>query len=286
MYYQQLKLTRQSPLHGVVRPGAPVWLVRPGFLAGALVTLATVICVLLGVAYGMAMVDEPLKATLGATSLMALPFPPAAYVVWRYRDDRLVDWQGNVVYEGVRIEGEGLTILEDINHRFDYARRLVGQVPTGIEWASVKHDVAEVIWDAAGHAARVSALDVELRDMAYAEPGTPQGALKRTLEERRAEHWQILRDEQREADDLARQAGNAAAAAKVALARTGSIHALEIAAPSPKAAMARRSLAEVRARLALLADVWAELDESTVLLSERLGLDGSDQGPQQDPSAS
>ena len=278
-------LIQKSPLHAVVRPGAPGWLAQPGVLAGLVLTIAAVISVVLGAAFGMAMIDQPLQATVGTTVVMAVPFALGAFVLGRYRNDRLVDWQGNIAYEGVRIEGEGLAMLEDIHHRFDYARRLVGQVPTGIEWAAVKDDVAEVMWDAASHAAKVSALDVELRDMAYAEPGTPQAALKRSLEERRAEHWQILKDEQREADDLARQAGNAAAAAKVALARTGSIRALEVAAPSPKAAMARRSLAEVRARLALLADVWAELDESTALLSEKLGLNEPD-GRQQDPSAS
>ncbi|HVM10063.1 MAG TPA: hypothetical protein VM345_16470 [Acidimicrobiales bacterium] len=276
-------------LSTVIRPGAPRWLVRPGALAGVLMGAATLAALVAAALYTAEVTpQDQIRAAIGAIVILTLPFLPAGAIAWRYRHDRLIDFFGNATIGGVRIEGAALAMLEDIQSRFDYARRLIDEVPTGIDWCDVEDDVAVVTWDAGEHAARVSQLDRELVDMAYAAPGTPQAVLKRRLEERRAEHWQVLLDNQREADDLARLAGNAAAAAKVALARTGSLHALEIVAPSPKAVLARRSLDEARARLALLADVWAELDETTDLTAERLGLNQPQQPqqPQQDPSAS
>jgi hypothetical protein len=109
--------------------------------------------------------------------------------------------------------------------------------------------------------------------MRYAEPGTPQGALKRVLEEQRKAHWDILRAIQWEAETLARTAGNAVAAARVALARTGSLAALQRITPSRRAIVAAGALAEARQRLELLASVWAELDDSGTLAAERLDAD-------------
>ncbi len=94
--------------------------------------------------------------------------------------------------------------------------------------------------------------------------------MKRSLEERRTEHLNMLLDAQREADELAAVAGNAAAAAKVALVRTGSVAALEVVAPSAQGVLARSALADARARLELLAQVWTELDESALLLGEQV----------------
>ncbi|HEX7168242.1 MAG TPA: hypothetical protein VF230_14780 [Acidimicrobiales bacterium] len=180
---------------------------------------------------------------------------------------------------GVRIRGEGAALLDDIAVRFEYAERLVDEVPTGIDWDEVDEDAKAILWDATEHAARVSALDAELADLHYAEAGTPQAALKRQLEERRGEHLQVLLAHQLEADSLARAAGNALAAAKVALARTGNLAALEVVAPARRAMVARGVLAEARARLAMLADVWAELDESTDLVAEKYRITGATGAP-------
>jgi hypothetical protein len=176
-------------------------------------------------------------------------------------------------YEGVPLNDAVLDLLEDVQGRFDYAKRNVAEVPTGIDWRDIAPHVQVLMWEAAGHGARVTGLDKELFDLRYAEPGTPQAVMKDRLAERRAEHWQSVLDTQREAESLARVAGNAAAAAKVALARTGSLRALEVVAPSGREIAARNALDEARARLSMLADAWAELDESGDLLAEKLGFD-------------
>ena len=82
-----------------------------------------------------------------------------------------------------------------------------------------------------------------------------------------------MKEAQRDAEDLASVAGNAAAAAKLALLRTGSLAALEVVAPSQRAIVARDALADVRARLQMLADVWAQLDEGNAALTEQVGAD-------------
>ena len=267
-----------SPLAGARKPGTPGWVealtelritrrTAPAqFASAGLFLVAESVALAAFIAGGAA-------GVLLGLILATLPVIVLVGVVVKYRNDYLLAGpSGRVRYGGIDIEGEALTMLEDIQTRFSYAERLVNELPTGISWADVDEDARTIVWDAASHAARVSQLDVELRDMAYAEAGTPQAVLKRRLEERRAEHWQVLLGHQREADSLARVAGNAAAAAKVALARTGSIYALEVAAPSTRAIVARGALAEARARLLLLADVWAELDETTDLTAERLGI--------------
>jgi hypothetical protein len=162
--------------------------------------------------------------------------------------------------DGVPIEGAALDLLADIQHRFAWAERKFGEVPTGIRWAEVEHDVEVLIWEAAGHAAKVSALDAEIRDLGYADPGTPLAALRDDLQVRRRSYWTMLEETQREADDLAREATNTAAAARLAL-RTGTLADLELLTPSGAELAARGTLAAARARLQLLAEVWSELDE-------------------------
>lgn len=68
----------------------------------------------------------------------------------------------------------------------------------------------------------------------------------------------MLEETQREADDLAREASNTAAAARLAL-RTGTLADLELLTPSGANLVARGTLAAARARLHLLAEVWSEL---------------------------
>ena len=79
-----------------------------------------------------------------------------------------------------------------------------------------------------------------------------------------------MRAIQWEAETLARTAGNAVAAAHLALARTGSLAALRQITPSRRAIVAAGALAEARSRLELLASVWAEVDDSGELAAERM----------------
>ena len=161
---------------------------------------------------------------------------------------------------GVRLSGEPLALLADIENRFDYAHRVINEIPTGIRWSDVASHVEVLLWDAAEHAGRVAELDGELQELRYAAPGTPQAEYKATLAERRAEHDQAMRSVQWEAEDLARHAGTAAAAARLALARTGDKGVLEVVAPSAPVVLAVGGLAEAKQRLAMLSEVWSELD--------------------------
>jgi hypothetical protein len=117
------------------------------------------------------------------------------------------DWR----FQGTPITGDGFSLLEDIDARFAYAERMIDEIPTGIEWNEVRQDVDQLRWDSAGEAAHLSALDVEIHEMRYAERGTPQHAVLNALKERRADHVQILKDNQLEAEKLARAAGNGCA---------------------------------------------------------------------------
>ena len=161
---------------------------------------------------------------------------------------------------GIAIEGAALDLLADIQHRFSWAERKFGEVPTGIRWSEVEHDVEVLLWEAAEQSARVSTLDREIRDLGYADPGTPLAGLRAELQARRQALWAQLEETQREADDLAREATNTAAAARLAL-RTGTLADLELLTPSGANLVARGTLAAARARLAVLAEAWTELDE-------------------------
>ena len=161
-------------------------------------------------------------------------------------------------FEGVPIRGEALDLLADIQHRFAWAEKMFDEVPTGIRWDEVEGQVRVLLWEAAEHAAKVSALDHESQGLGYANAGTPQAAFRDDLQRRRAAYWTMLTETQREADDLAREASNTAAAARLAL-RTGTLADLELLTPSGANLVARGTLAAARARLHLLAEVWSEL---------------------------
>ena len=262
-----------GPSRAILRPGTPLWqeafaLPVPTRRTIAPATLiVSVLVFLIGIGGVLVVGGQPVLGM--ALIAAALAAPLLGWLVAR----------GNVVgpphwrYEGVSIEGEALTLLADIEGRFHYAHQLIDDVPTGVEWDDVKPHSEQLLWEAAGHAARISALDVEMDAFRYAASGTPQMALKKVLDERRTEHWESMRRIQTEADSLARAAGNAAAAAKIALARTGSIRALEVVAPSGRSILAFEAISEARARLQLLADVWTELDESTLILQEKIDHD-------------
>jgi hypothetical protein len=248
-----------SPLRPIVRPDAPRWLStfatvtpRPGDTP--VLALAALALVGVGVPLSLVTVASPPLGLL----LLAVALAAGAALVVRAR---------RATVDLGRISGEALSLLEDIDARFAYAERKVHEIPTGIRWRDVDPEVRTLLWDAAEHAVRVTALDAEIAELRYAAPGTPQAAYKATLDARRAEHLAAMGIAQQEAEALARVAGNAAAAARYALAQGAS---LEVVAPSPRVLIARGALAEARVRLQLLADAWGELDESTGLLQERL----------------
>lgn len=267
-------------LHPIIKPGTPRWvtlLVENPLNAVSAFRQVGIVLGFMGVivAGGAGVAQLGVRSPAGAVIAMVVLLGALAGLgaVW---------WRGfaaNVVgppgwkYCGASIRGDALRLLEDIDTRFNYARRMIDEVPTGIEWSDVADDIRALMWDSAGHAARVTALDSEIHEMRYAARGTPQAAFRRELQERRGEHWRVMKDAQREAEDLASVAGNAAAAAKLALVRTGSLAALEVVAPSPRAIVARNALADARARLQILADIWAQLDDSNVALAESIDAD-------------
>jgi hypothetical protein len=268
---------RWAKLRPIVRPGTPAWvptLLNPRprgemlpWLLGAMAALLAYggLAVALGVAGNV----------IGALIAMAAPMALLVAVAMRRRNDLVVGpgWQ----YEGTRLSDAALDLLEDIQGRFDYAHTLVDQVPTGIEWADIAGHIDVLMWECAGGAARASMLDAEIHDLRYAAAGTPQAAQRDALTAQRQQEWHALVVVQRDADSLAREAGNAAAAARTALARPGgSLEALAVAAPSAASVVARGAVAEARVRLSILAEVWAELDDSGELLAERLGLEEND----------
>ena len=256
----------------IVRPGTPWW--AEAFLSGRWNGRTAPLQV------GSVVFGSGLLLGAAALTFAGIPVGPLLFIgpvgaiaaaVSRHRHDVFAPpfWR----HKGVPMEGPALDMVEDVQQRFEYAQRLVGQVPTGIDWADIEGDVAVLLWDSVEQAAAVSVLDKEIHELRYADHSSPQGLLVDELKGRRQEHWQMLEAAQREAETLARAAGNAAAAAKVALARTGSLRALEIVAPSGRVLAARGALAEARARLSVLTDAWIELDESGELQARRLGLE-------------
>ena len=260
----------------IVKPGTRPWLARLGGWAWVVsppTMRASIAFGLLSAIFLVLAALWPVLFVLPVLTTVGLAI--ALVVAHRAVGDSIVgppDWS----YAGVPITGDGFRALEEVWGRFDFARRLFAKVPAGIGWFEVEPHVRELLWEAAGHAAKVSALDTEIADLRYAARGSPQAALARSLAERREEHIQFLRDIDSEGEQLAAAAGNAAAAAEIALARTGSLAALDVVAPTGPTILARQGLADARARLALLADVWAELDESTSILRERIAAEAED----------
>jgi hypothetical protein len=269
-YPAQLPPAKIEP---IVRPGASRWLkVAPADLnAFTSLNIALAAAVLLPSIVGLALLATPTPGpyigggVLGALVLTMI----VAFVLTSQAGRRDVVSAPDYLFEGAPIDGAALDMLADIQQRFGWAEKQFGRVPTGITWSEVKDQVAVLLWEAAEHAAKVSALDAELHNLAYANDGTPQAALRTNVRQRRAALWSRLEDTQREADDLAREATNTAAAARIALT-TGTLAQLELITPSGADLVARGTLAAARARLALLTEVWTELDETGALASERL----------------
>jgi hypothetical protein len=265
----------------IVKPGAPWWapvLGSPLTVAGSARAQGAVLGGVFGFGLGGAILltvawPAPLLGLLmivGLLTVMVLGLRAAPkYVVSAERPK-----VGSAV-----LSGDAIELLGDIENRFDYGRRLISEIPTGITWSEIAPHVQALLWDAAEHAGRLAELDDEIRELRYASRGTPQAALKSTLNERRLEHEQTMRAIQWQAEDLAKYAGNAAAAARLALARTGDSGLLEIVAPSAPTIQARDALAEVKERLAMLSQVWSELDPRGAALSEALAQDAERELP-------
>jgi hypothetical protein len=243
----------------IVRPGVPAWTRALAVTTPSELSVRAVGGVLVPIAF-LLLMAVPGWFAVGAAGTLVSTIAQLVAVGAAFA--RL---QGNVVsapdyrLRGVTIEGAALDLLADIQNRFRWAEKMCGQVPTGIRWDEVANEVQVLLWDAAEHAATVSALDTEIRNLAYANPGTAQAGVRADLQHRRAAYWAMLEETQREADDLAREASNTAAAARLAL-RTGTLADLELLAPSGANLVARGTLAAARARLALLAEVWSELE--------------------------
>jgi len=255
-----------SSLRPIREPGTPRWRAA---LASQAVTRETWPYQVGTVVSGLALFTVLMAVGLAVVAVLALGILVAACGVQYHLAARSVVSGPGWRFRGVPIGGLGFKLLEDIDGRFTYAEQMIREIPTGISWKEVEGHVATLLWEGAENAARASALDVEIGGLKYAATGTPQAALRGSLQERRDDYLGLLRDTQREADELARVAGNALAAAKVALARTGELSRLEVVVPSRRALVAKAGLVEARARLAILADVWAELDDSGLLAAER-----------------
>lgn len=264
MYHDGSPAVRQTSLRPILRPGAPWYANLLTTSAGGMLLGAALITIWMALVLAVGLLVAPIGVVgvlgLGGIGIAAASRASARDIVtgpgWRFQRRP--------------ISGQAFQLIEDIDSRFAYAESNVRKLPTGISWPEVAEDVRALLWEAAEHGALVTSLDTEIHEMRYAEPGTPQAALKHSIEEQREQRWQIMRGIQWEAETLARTAGNAVAAAHVALAKTGSLAALEQVTPSRRAMVAAGALAEARARLQLLADVWSELDETGMIAAERL----------------
>ena len=254
--------TRQCP--PIPRPDAPRWILRltsfgrsspfersgptsAGIAAGSVISFGAIALLFLGPAGAL------LSAALLTTAGLAMA--PLTSI----RNRLVVSHHGDRI-DDMAITGAAWSLLRDTAIRFEDAKRMIDQVPTGFDWEEIWPDVNVLLWDTAKHAAKVASLDAELEEVKWAEPGTPQGAYRDALQRRRDDEYRIMQDAQWEAYSLQREAGNAAAAAKMALLHVGSVAALERVIPSTEAIRSRIALAEARARLSLLTEVWAELD--------------------------
>src|SRR5688572_30811219 len=158
-----------TELRPIVKPGAPAW-ARSFDLASTRVdrrSIAMSSVVLALSALGAWLVAaSPDLADLGVVLLVAtwggfLGSAIAASITLRGATVSAP----NYLYEGVPIQGEARDLLADIQSRFAWAERMFAQVPTGIRWDDVAHQVDVLLWDAAGQAAKVSALDAERNNL-------------------------------------------------------------------------------------------------------------------------
>jgi hypothetical protein len=202
----------------------------------------------------------PLGGAVGVLlALAAVAVVVAGTVLFRRNVVEAPQWR----YGRTELAGEGLALLKDIQSRFEYAQNFMAELPESFGPVDVDEDVAALLWEAAGHAARVTELDHRLVGLQYARPGSPAAVLREELHASRTAHLDELRAIQRQADDLASLAGDASAAAQVAKERTGSAYELEVVTSGPAQSEAATALEAAKERLRFASSVWSELDETT-----------------------
>ena len=264
-YHQHLEPPKFDDIIDPEAMGAPRWLwrlARRSSSRGELTAGAGTLALLAGV---------PIAIAGGAGLGIAVGVAMGAAVVgvgvfdWRQARHRVPGT--NPAFRGQPITGEGLDLLVDISRRFAFAERKIDELPDLVDWDGIAPAVEAIRWDAARHAARLSESEPRWRDVVNAPAGTPQGALRRRIAAERADELEILRGYQRTADRLMNRAADAAAAATVA-SELG--YDLDVATPSPGAAVASATLEAVIARLDALTAAWRTLDASTDLAAEAL----------------
>ena len=260
----------QTRMRPFIRPGSNKWAVSMSpvsppaglvaYQAAAAAALVAFVGVIVFVAWNVA---GPTAALVASALAVLSGLVPGAYLMSRGTATYVAGpaW----TYRGTVLRGEAFTRLEAVDGRFELAERMVRRIPTGVRWDDVAEDVEVLRWEALEHAFALAALDAQLVELRYAPTGTALAALRKQIRDKRHEHIAVLQSIERDAEDLGSVAANAAATAEIALQRTGSLAALQVAAPSPRAIAARANLAELRERLSLLADVWTELDETHTL---------------------
>jgi hypothetical protein len=163
-------------------------------------------------------------------------------------------------FEGKPIVGEGRDLIVDAVRHASAIEQYVSEIPTKLDWTQFKPHVEALLWDAAGHAAEVCQLNQQLNDLRYGEPGSPQAIRREELLRLRADHLALVAGATDELRSVAAAAGNAAAAAALALEHTGRAADLEVASPSAPALIAQGGMSEALKQLKLLADTWSEVD--------------------------
>lgn len=236
-----------------------------GVLTLLVVLLAVLVTIVMGGALGA-------PAAVGAAVLGAAASVGTGVSELRFDQNHRVS--GRIpAFQGKPIVGEGLDRLVDISERFAFAKRKVDELPELLEWSEIAGTVEAIRWDAARHAAGLSATEAQWADVKHAPPGTPQEVLKDRLVRRREAEQKILMQYQRTADRLMNKAADAAAAATVA-AELG--YDLEVAVPSAAATGAVAELDRVIERLDALTDAWRALDASTDLRAAELQVEATD----------
>jgi hypothetical protein len=189
-------------------------------------------------------------------------------------------------YKGRPIRGEARALLADAAIRAGETEGFVAKIPTQLDWGQFKPHIEALLWDAAGHCAEITEIDESIAGLRYAHPGTPQQRLLEELQERRDEHLVVVNHARAQLTHLASSAGNAAAAAIVALEH-GTLHDLERASPSASALIADGGLEEAQTQLNILSQAWSEVDSSARLdaLADELDADsGADTAKRRRPS--
>jgi hypothetical protein len=255
----------------IIEPGTPKWVrpfIDPAELRGTTLvgTIALVLALIVGIILALA---GPLAVTLAGSAVAAAVV--ALAVTGTVRATRRSVDPPNWLYKGMPIVGQARTALADAVSRARDVEQFVNEIPTRIDWKQFRPHIEAVLWDAANHAAQVCQLNEQLNKMRYAEPDTPQGDRYAELADRRLEHLAVVERARDDLKELAAAAGNAAAVARVALERSGTVHDLDVISPNAPTLIAQGGIEEAQTQLELLSEAWAEVEasESGVPVSAR-----------------